>query len=115
MIEPMAGTTQPRPARGPLGTGPAMVQPTSPHTVAEDQSVGGIVARAEQTQYPTGGMRLESALTSEDLRKAPVPNCRRQACCLKPYRGKTRPLPAAVLGEGGWKRVLTVETAHPPA
>ena len=38
----MAGTTQPGRSEDLWAQG-AMVQPTSPHTVAEDQSVGGIV------------------------------------------------------------------------
>ena len=65
----MAGTTQPGRSED-LWAQVAMVQPTSPHTVAEDQSVGGIVEGRSKRSIRPGGM-AGSALTSEDLRKAP--------------------------------------------
>ena len=58
-----------RPERGPLGTGGDGAADVSAHRGGG--SIGGWHRRrAEQTQYPTGGM-AGSALTSEDLRKAP--------------------------------------------
>ena len=61
----MAGTTQPGRSED-LWAQVAMVQPTSPHTVAEDQSVAGIVEGRSKRSIcqrrskigPKGGVKL---------------------------------------------------------
>ena len=80
----MAGTTQPGQSED-LWAQVAMVQPTFPHTVAEDQSVGGVVEGRSKTQYPIGGM-AGSALTSTLLRKAPY---RTVGCLALAYNSTT--------------------------
>ena len=82
----MAGTTQLGRSED-LWAQVAMVQPTSPHTVAEDQSVGGIVeGRSKRSIRPGHGW---VGLNLGGPAEGAVPNCK-GACCLKPYRGKTR-------------------------
>ena len=52
----MAGTTQPGQSED-LWAQVAMVQPTFPHTVADDQSVGGVVEGRSKRSIRSGAWR----------------------------------------------------------